>query len=717
MNVRKVRKRSTGKTTRADRGNMLVFITASTFIIIGGLAFFALGYVRLLGTNNEQRTAIEAAALSAARDISRIVIDTPEYGWISLSDSAPNGAYTIADDDYYLPVRGINTIIGSNRVCRIIAEELNDDWLKVIVDKDLDMAKQAQAKLKAELVKSLAPGYVAKDANNQDVEVYKNAEAAYNSNGVRMTGSSSYVAGTLKLSLGSLSTGTVTNTPTPKPAGKAQVPAAAKQNGFYLSYTNIPVGGSDYVFAGIGDSIKLVDAKKWVASAPGLPYQMQTIVKAEADQQMNGHEVQGYKVHAVACAQPANVTDPKPAPGAFTFSFPDGLVPEIPNPGAMLTHARLNAAGGAGCSYVYADNGDFPVETGTSLKNMPFPYSASLPCNSGVVFRRGLVDWWKRAGTKLHINSAVAMLTDPNYNFKPPTPTMVNWKTPTKAGGSDLYDLGPIPNGNIHVYRIDPNSGMISYQAKQLDPIEIPVAADNQLYSECIDAIKKSSVGKYTVGPFMYPDTGDLFDMVYLLDTWDCYIRDYIYQPGAGPGGQHGGEPLNHPKTAFASPTPGLMEIGSGSLGARRGGGWGRSWNSPPPVGTPQPYNPPGIKGKGKPPAITAQTDLAETAGYPTNFYQNYSVGSGVRPTYTTNGMAVDVRFRRQVDPGTFSDVLGIKIGYVGEKYGDAVPSKTMLPYVPPPDPVPVPDPTPTPTDPPATDPTTPPATDPVPSS
>nr|HNH76655.1 hypothetical protein [Candidatus Obscuribacter sp.] len=159
MNVRKVRKRSTGKTTRADRGNMLVFITASTFIIIGGLAFFALGYVRLLGTNNEQRTAIEAAALSAARDISRIAIETPEYGWISISDGAPNGSATKADDNYFVPVKGINTIIGTNRVCRIIAEELNDNWLKIIAEKDLELAKQAQAKLQAELVKAMAPGY------------------------------------------------------------------------------------------------------------------------------------------------------------------------------------------------------------------------------------------------------------------------------------------------------------------------------------------------------------------------------------------------------------------------------------------------------------------------------------------------------------------------------------------------------------------------------
>lgn len=661
---------------RSKRGNMLVFITASTFILVGCLAFFALGYVRLLGSNNEQKTAIEAAALSAARDVSRIVIQTPEYGWIGVSDSAPNGAGTVADDNYYVPVRGINTIIGTNRICRIIAAELNDDTLKTMVNKDLEWAKKAQAKLKAELDKAMAKGYVAKDSKGQNVEVYKNAEDAYKANGVRMTGASDYVDGSLKLTLGSLSSGAPTNVPLPRPLLKAQVPAAAQTNNFYLSYTNVPVQGVDYVFAGIGDAIKLVDSKKWVASNGSLPYEMPTIVKAEAEQQLKGDQVNGYKVRAVACAQPANVTDPKPFPGAFTFSFPDGLCPEIPNPGALLTYANAQKPG-ITASWMYAKDGDYPVEQPVAtMQNLGFPYDGLLPVNTGVAFRRGLIDWWKRAGTKLNISSAVAMLNDATYKFQEPNPKTVHWKTPAKVGDSYKYDLGPIPNGNIHIYRVDPNSGGITYQAKQLDPIEIPIAPENQLYSESLDVVKNSSVGKQTVGPFMFPNTGDLFDQVYLLPNFDVYVRDMVYQPGGTWGGKHGGEPMNHPKTAFLKPTPGLMELGSGGLGAK-----------PKPYddgGDDKPYTPPKPKGSGLPPAITSQSDLAETAGYPATFYQKYQVGSGLRPTYTQNGMAVDVRFRRQVDAGTFEDVLGFKIGYVGEKYGDDVPAVSMQPYVPP---------------------------------
>ncbi|NJL73487.1 MAG: hypothetical protein HC888_19155 [Candidatus Competibacteraceae bacterium] len=80
----------------------------------------------MLGTNSEQRTAIEAAALAAARDLSMIAIDTPDYGFVSLSDSAPIGSTTAAADNFYTPVRSINGIIGTLRLDMIIADKLGD---------------------------------------------------------------------------------------------------------------------------------------------------------------------------------------------------------------------------------------------------------------------------------------------------------------------------------------------------------------------------------------------------------------------------------------------------------------------------------------------------------------------------------------------------------------------------------------------------------------
>ena len=100
-------------------------------------------------------------------------------------------------------------------------------------------------------------------------------------------------------------------------------------------------------------------------------------------------------------------------------------------------------------------------------------------------------------------------------------------------------------------------------------------------------------------------------------------------------------------------------------------------------LGARPPQGKPPSKGQGLPPAITTQSDFAESAKFPLSFYNTYSQGpgnNGIRPTYQTNGMAVDIRFRRQVNPGTFSKSLGIKIGYVGEKYGPNVPAVDMNP-------------------------------------
>ena len=63
-----------------------------------------------------------------------------------------------------------------------------------------------------------------------------------------------------------------------------------------------------------------------------------------------------------------------------------------------------------------------------------------------------------------------------------------------------------------------------------------------------------------------------------------------------------------------------------------------------------------------------------------------------MRPTYQTNGMAVDIRFRRQVDTGTLAKSLGFTTGYVGEKLDAATVSTPALPpVVVPPDPTPPP--------------------------
>jgi len=664
---------------RSKSGNMLVFSTAVTIAIVAVLAFFSLSYVRLLGSNNEQRNAIEAAALAAARDLSMIAINTDDYGWISLSDAAPTGDSTTAGDAYNIPVRGINTILGTLRLDLIIADKLGDANLKTIIKADITKAKAAQALLGTELSKSLVTGYGAKDINGNTVNVYADAEAAYKANQIRMTGSSNYINNSLKLSLGGIINGAMTNTPLPNPRGMADVPAAKQQNDFYLSYINIPTDGESFVFAGIGDSMKLVDPKQWASVVPGLPYQVATIVKAEADQHVTDTQnPAGYNIHAVACAQPANVADPKPAPGALSFSFPDGIPPEITGPMSILANAQLNS--GDNCSYQTSINGDYPIGAPkTQMGDLDWPHTA-LPQSTGNVFRVALLDWWKRAGTKLNVSSAANMFLASANNFVPPAADVL-WKTHSSPTGTTVYELGMIPAGNIHIYRVDPSTGQVSYQNKPLTPFNLAVAGEDQMYSENIDAMTSAIAKDKVVGPFEFPDTGYILDTVTLKKKFDVYIRDQVYQPGSTKGGKHAGEPMDFPPAAVTQLPASLRP--NQDLG---GPGFGAYSYKPPP--------PPNKKNPALPPAITNQSDFAETSGFTTAKYYQYSQGPGtgknpkMRPTYQKNGMAVDVRFRRQVNTGTLAKSLGFDTGYVGEKLDAATVSTPAKPPVAlPPDP------------------------------
>jgi hypothetical protein len=667
--------RDLSQSFRNTRGNMLAIITAVTIGILAIISFFALSYVRLLGSSNEQKTAIEAAAMSAARDLGKIAINTPEVGWLSLSDSAPTGTATIAGDQYKVPVRSVNSLMGTLRLDLIIADRLGDQNLKVMVKEDLKQLKNAQLTLEAELRKSLNPGYSSKDINGQTFELYKNAEAAYLQNLQRMVGTSNYKANSLKLSLGSLTNGAPTNIKLPQPETWANVQTAANTGGFYRSYVNIPYDNQDFVFAGIGDAVKLVDPKDWTSATTGLSYQLPTIVKAEASQDIKAHMAgnAAMNVQSAACAQPANIIDPHNSPGALTFSFPDGLCAEITNPGSMLTNSQLNSNAGSTSSFLTSANGDFPMGRPTTAivsQNWPYP---SMNENCGNYFRRALLDWWKRAGTKLNMQSAQMMITDPSFAFKTPTPLMMTWKSRvlSKSGNLPPVELGKLPAGNIHIYKVDPSNGTIIYTEKDLTPVKLSVAGQNQAYMETMNAITGSTTStKFQltllgIAGALYQafvvENINFLNPYELTDKWDVYIRDQVYQPGSVPGNYHNGEPMDFDKTAYKDQMPLALaaslanqdDLGNGSLGA----------NTPP------------GKGQGKPPSVTSQSDFGEDQidkGFfqpNATYYNMYSQGPGNanrRPTYETNGMAVDVRFRRQMKVNLMGG--GSRIGYVGDK-------------------------------------------------
>lgn len=620
---------------------MLALVAGIGATALIAFLLFALGYVRLLGGNNEQRTAIEAAALSAASDISKVVYNDPNFGYLSCSDYAPVGKGTKANDNYFMPVRSINTLLATIRVDMIIADRMNSPVMRQLASRDYQNAMTAKDQLVQEIQNAIATGGgSARDKDGNIVNAYANAETAYQTNAIRMTGKSNYVAGSMRLTLGCLDGGAPTNTPVPKPASQANVSGNQSQNGFYMSYVNCPYNGKDFVFAGIGNNIKLVSTTNWKATASGVPYSIPTVVKAEADQRFSegaGANAPTRVVHSVACAQPANAHDPLPAPGALSISFPDDRIPQIDTPGQLITLPNFN---GPPVTLLTPTGGDVPG-AGT-LTPLSSPLGGSMTFSG--MWQMGIYDWLKNAGAKPNVSSAGNLL------------------------GSTFNQTIPAVNGQMEVYTWNMD-GTIKYILIPTGPQPFMPASHNQVYAYSLDAM--FTPGGEGIDPGMF----------------DGYIKDYSMIQGTINGGIHGGQPIPNPQLSAAVPVATYMitqaptkptfiatlggvkgfATGTDCGGGGSGGGNGYGSSNPPMWSGPQ----------GGPPNVLDANDndndndndadlddvnvtatwmlgprndlgLGAAGASVSNFLPGPGAGA-IRVTYVKDGSVTDARFRRQL--------------------------------------------------------------------
>jgi len=504
---------SRSKKIRSSKGNMLVLVAAVTVGIILVLLIFALHYTRMLGAQQEQSTAIEAAALKAASDLSLIVVDDPYYGFISLSDYAPVGHQTAGIDNYYTPVQSINTILGTVRLDMIIADQVGDPAMKVMAQNDYNAALIAQQNLYAVLQAAIAPGGTGTDLDGNVVSPYQDAVTAYNSNQVRMTGApSQLVPNSMKLTLGSIvGAPTCTTVPESPYENATSNDTQTTSNGVcYRAFQDIPYNNNHFVFSGISNSVNLVDPKQFLAAAPaGLaPYTMLSIVKAEADQQFQDSAQNASSVrvvHGVSCAEPASANDPRPAPGALVISSPDGPAP-ITKFNDILTDPIF-----AGPPLVFQTpkgGGDYP---GPGVVLNPFPITGLggpyTFTNAGGI---GLYDWLRRGGLKVRVTAILGMIADP------------------------LIPNGAAGVGYLFLFQKDA-AGMFIVPPPTVIPVgPVPVnsIADSQLFGVDTAPFTKNGQG------------------------WDTMFLDEVYQQGRTAGGRHAGEPFATPEVDQANLLP-----------------------------------------------------------------------------------------------------------------------------------------------------------------
>jgi len=658
------------KTERKNRGSgMLVFMVAVTIGIVLGIIFFGLNFARLLGSGAEQKKAIEAAALAAANDLSRIVINTDQFGYVSISDAAPVGKTTEAGDNYYLQVRSINTLMGTARLEKMLAKAVTpvdpSDTLNYLADQDYINTKAVAANLEAKLVASLLPAGSGTDIDGNTVTPYADALAAYQQNSIRISGASTLVPNSLKLVLGQSKQPLATNIPVPvTKTFPGDVPATSQINSNYLSNVDIAFNGNDYVFMAIGSTSSLLDPKNFLTSLPGLPFQYPSIVEASAQQivtQKNNQNPGGSTISSAACAEPGSIYDPLPAPGAMSFSFPDGIIKELTSPNSMLTNASLNSlALPADSSELYTSSGgDYPGDRPTAAMQ-PTPWI--VPPNSpapaiGVVYRVALFDWFRRAGTKAQLDSVLDKLATP---FNPGTTPWIEWFAQSKA--SKKVDIGmTIPEGITYIYKFNAN-GTVKYSHAKITPFPYCSESQNQLFADSYTALVSTDPAFPKNSPpikMLEKKGAGGGGVVTLTDNWDVFIRDECRVPGTNLGGKHAGEPLSNSIVAMAVPGDAIR------LAFRDHGGSGSA------------ASPKLILGGGNVPLLSDQGawalsmekfEVNNGAGSIYTVFPQGPLKGSIRPTYQTNGTAFDIRFRRQVNSSNASKALGFDTGYVADE-------------------------------------------------
>jgi hypothetical protein len=390
----------------------------------------------------------------------------------------------------------------------IIADQLKNPDMMTLAQNDYADALTALASLKNALNNIVsAPGNPGTDINGNLVDPYADAIAAYNSNVVRMTGeANSLVPNSMKLSLGCVAN-IPTNTQVPQPTNLAPLQSTQQSNNCYIAYQDIPYDNNSFVFAGVTNSTTLIDSNLFVAAPTSLPYFLPSILKAEANQQyldtspQNGSKTTRV-IHAVACAEPASVVDPLPAPGALTISFPDGALPELKQPGDILTYPPVATAP---VNLYTPPNGDYPgnnpTVTNTPTVLQPPPLSPPTVANTWTTTVYG---WLKRGGPKTNIQSVIDMQT-----------------TSLAALPAIASPMAPWLDGWLHKFEFAAD-GTITYNLMRMPAGALLWVSDHQTYS-------------VTKSDFTDASLGQNFDVV---------VTNEVYRAGNTKGGIHGGQPL-----------------------------------------------------------------------------------------------------------------------------------------------------------------------------
>jgi hypothetical protein len=480
-------------------GILILLVLISVAIVLFMVAPIIDGSKQWL-THFKQVDAVDASALAAATELSRIVINDPYFGFISLSDYPPIGKATLAGDGEPLPVNSINSLLATCRLEMLLATCLDNEVMMNEARHDLTEYRRASRNFEQVLEKAIAPSSeaIAFDLNGEPVKPYEKAKEAYlQCRGISRCDHEP----NLIVSLGWATGNIATRTPVPGDATLALLPNDKRQSEFYPAFQDLPIGAESFFFAGVYSQAALVRSDAFM---PPDGKRFSSIVRValgrpDPDQTGSGkpNTSNEQNIQAVSCAVPCSLQLHR-VPGVMSLGFPDGLLPGITSIGDLLRSDKLKRLRGPVICYA-ATAGDFPSNDRSYLREARTDVGQT---DLAGLVSKGICDWVRNCGCQAKLESLLAAI---NQRFDDP-----------QIPGSGLQQ------SPILLYEMNRN-GSVSVIKQAGNPFPNQVASENQIYALGLSAIE---LGDY---------------------IWTVQFRDNVAHLGTTCGGRHAGEPLCSP--------------------------------------------------------------------------------------------------------------------------------------------------------------------------
>ncbi len=450
--------RTTRNRSRENTGSILVLAMVILAFLILPIAIILNKQCFAMMRHSRYQNSMEAASLLAAQQISKIIINDPHFGFISLTNQPPIGKATLAADGEPCPVRSINNVLATIRLDTIIAHKLTNDNLCALANNDYEEAQRALGQFQVSLNSAVDPGNPAifTDMDGKEIKVHNDAFNLLEKNLCLANSGRAVEIRNFRISLGWLKQGGMTNIPVPEPEELADLNSEWQQNKKYKACIDIPAVGKSFIFAPVAEAPSLSDETMFQASDS---MHFCSVVKTEADieelaecKSTDHINAERRWIHISACAVPAESRQVGPG-GALLVFFPCGLIDELRSLNDLL---HLPDGNEQPAQFYKAESGDLPIDANSSIAEATLAPWGQQNITSSRVVAAGLYSWLRTAGLKPRIDSTLRALSEEFAN--------------TLKSSNLLYEFDP--DGNVNISSLPAM------------PLPASVLSDEQLFVE-----------------------------------------------------------------------------------------------------------------------------------------------------------------------------------------------------------------------------------------